>query len=109
DEKKVKQEKPKGAAPKGDGKAAAPKGDGKGKGKETAAETKPAERIPPRLLERFRAEIAPTLMKEFGYSNIMQVPHLTKIVVNVGVGEALTNAKALDSAVRDITTITGQK
>jgi large subunit ribosomal protein L5 len=48
-------------------------------------------------------------MKEFGYSNVMEVPRLTKIVVNVGVGEALQNAKALDHTVEDITTITGQR
>ena len=51
----------------------------------------------------------PTLMKDFGYSNVMQVPRLTKVVVNVGVGEAMENAKALDGAVEDMTTITGQR
>jgi large subunit ribosomal protein L5 len=61
------------------------------------------------LRERYRSEIAPTLMREFGYKNPLQVPHLDKIVVNVGVGEALTNAKALDGTVHDITAITGQK
>ena len=48
-------------------------------------------------------------MKEFDYSNTMQVPHVDKIIVNIGVGEALANAKALDGAVKDLTTITGQK
>ncbi len=62
-----------------------------------------------RLKQRYREEIQPALMEEFGYRNIMEVPRLEKIVVNVGVGEALENAKALDSTVRDITTITGQK
>lgn len=98
DEKKPKQ--PKGGAPK---EAAAPKGEGKGK-KEA-----PGERIPPRLLERYRSDIAPTLMKEFNYTNPMQLPHVKKVVVNIGLGEALSNAKALDAAVKDLTTITGQK
>lgn len=62
-----------------------------------------------RLREQYKGEIVPALMKEFGYSNVMEVPHLKKIVVNVGVGEALQNAKALDHVVRDITTITGQR
>lgn len=61
------------------------------------------------LKERFRNETTPSLMKEFGFANTMQVPKLEKIVVNVGVGEALDNAKALDAAVDDISTITGQK
>jgi large subunit ribosomal protein L5 len=61
-----------------------------------------------RLKERYKEEIVPTLMKEFGYRNVMEVPRLKKIVVNVGVGEALQNARALDHAVQDITTITGQ-
>jgi large subunit ribosomal protein L5 len=62
-----------------------------------------------RLQKRYREEIRPALMEEFGYRNIMEVPRLQKIVVNVGVGEALDNAKALDHAVQDVTTITGQQ
>ena len=62
-----------------------------------------------RLQKRYREEIRPAMMEEFGYRNIMEVPRLQKIVVNVGVGEALDNAKALDHAVQDITTITGQQ
>jgi len=61
------------------------------------------------LRERYQADHVPALMKEFGLDNPMQVPKLEKIVVNVGVGEALDNAKALDSAVEDIATITGQR
>jgi large subunit ribosomal protein L5 len=61
------------------------------------------------LRQRYRDEVVPALTKEFGYSNPMQVPRLTKIVVNIGLGEALTNAKAIDAAVTDVTTITGQK
>ena len=63
----------------------------------------------PRLKEQYLEQVVPTLQKELGYSNIMQVPRLQKIVVNVGLGEALQNAKSLDAAVQDITTITGQK
>jgi large subunit ribosomal protein L5 len=63
----------------------------------------------PRLKERFRKEVAPTLMKEFDLKNPMAVPHLHKIVVNVGVGEATQNAKVLDPAVNELAQITGQK
>ncbi|HEY67885.1 MAG: 50S ribosomal protein L5 [Chloroflexi bacterium] len=62
-----------------------------------------------RLRRLYLEEVRPALMKEFGYRNIMEVPSLRKIVVNVGVGEALENAKALDHAVQDIATITGQR
>jgi large subunit ribosomal protein L5 len=62
-----------------------------------------------RLKGRYRKEIVPILMEEFGYRNVMEVPRLVKIVVNVGVGEALQNIKALDHAVQDIATITGQR
>jgi len=62
-----------------------------------------------RLKEKYREEIVPELMKEFGYSNVMQAPKLEKIVLNVGLGEAISNAKALESAVADLTAITGQR
>jgi large subunit ribosomal protein L5 len=68
-----------------------------------------AERIPPRLKERYRAEIAAAMLEEFKYPNVMQVPGITKIVVNMGVGEAARDAKLIDGAVRDLTIITGQK
>jgi large subunit ribosomal protein L5 len=61
------------------------------------------------LKEQFQDEVTPALMKEFNLKNVMQVPKLEKIVVNVGVGEALDNAKALDSAVDDVSVITGQQ
>jgi large subunit ribosomal protein L5 len=64
---------------------------------------------PPRLKERYVAEIAPALREEFGYANVMQIPGLSKIVVNMGVGEAARDAKLIDGAVRDLTIITGQK
>ena len=62
-----------------------------------------------RLRDRFRAEVVPALMREFGYKNVMQVPRVEKIVVNVGVGEGGQDARALEHAVRDVTTITGQR
>ena len=61
------------------------------------------------LQEEYKEEIIPSLMKEFGYSSVMQAPGLKKIVVNVGLGEALDNAKAIDFALNDIELITGQK
>jgi large subunit ribosomal protein L5 len=61
------------------------------------------------LKERYATEVVPGLQKQFGYSNPMQVPRLEKIVINVGLGEALTNAKAVDACVGDIQAITGQK
>jgi large subunit ribosomal protein L5 len=61
------------------------------------------------LRQRYLEEVAPALLKEFSYDNPMQVPRVDKIVVNIGLGEALTNAKALDAAVGDLASITGQK
>ncbi len=63
----------------------------------------------PRLKDRYREEIVPAMVKEFNYSNVNQVPRVTKVVVNVGLGEALQNAKALERATGDIMTITGQR
>jgi large subunit ribosomal protein L5 len=62
-----------------------------------------------RLQDRYRAEVVPALMEEFSYKNVMQVPKLSKIVVNIGLGEAIQNARAIDAAVSDLSTITGQK
>jgi large subunit ribosomal protein L5 len=67
------------------------------------------EKVEPRLRQRYRADIAPALRKEFGYKNVMQTPALTKIVVNMGVGEAARDAKLIEGAVRDLATITGQR
>ena len=61
------------------------------------------------LRRRYRDEVAPALQREFGYGNTMQIPRLDKVVVNIGLGEAIANAKALDAAVGDLATITGQK
>ncbi len=63
----------------------------------------------PRLKDRYRSVIVPVLMKEFNYRNPMAVPRLRKIVVNMGLGEAISNAKLIDAAVQDLATITGQK
>ena len=63
----------------------------------------------PRLKKVYKDEIAPALMKEFSYTTPMQIPAIKKIVVSMGVGEALTNKKLLDAAVADLTQITGQK
>ncbi len=63
----------------------------------------------PRLKERFLSEVIQAMQREFGYQNVMQVPRLVKVVVNVGLGEALENVKALDAAAGDIATITGQR
>jgi large subunit ribosomal protein L5 len=68
-----------------------------------------AERVAPRLKQRYADEIAAALREEFHYPNVMQVPTLTKIVVNMGVGEAARDAKLIDGAVRDLAVITGQK
>ena len=62
-----------------------------------------------RLRERYQSEVVPALSKQFEYRNPMQVPRLDKIVVNIGLGEALTNAKAIDAASADVAAITGQK
>ena len=61
------------------------------------------------LRERYATDVAPALRKQFEYANPMDVPRLTKIVVNIGLGEALTNAKALDAAIGDLSAITGQR
>ena len=63
----------------------------------------------PRVLAKLREEVGPALMQEFGYTSPMQIPRLTKIVLNIGMGEALQNARAMESATRDLTLITGQR
>ena len=89
-----------------------------GKGGAAAAKAAPAAapakarstgQVPPRLRERYRAAIVPALMQERGYRNPHQAPRLDKIVINMGLGEAKENAKALDAAVADMVAITGQK
>ena len=62
-----------------------------------------------RLKEKYRNEVVPALKERFNYANVMQVPKIEKVVVNIGVGEAVGDPKALEAAVRDLETITGQK
>jgi len=62
----------------------------------------------PRLKERYKEEVLPVLMKEFGYRSVMEAPRMDKVTVNIGLGEAVANAKALDAASNDVATITGQ-
>ncbi|HHW84214.1 MAG TPA: 50S ribosomal protein L5 [Actinomycetales bacterium] len=79
---------------------------------ETAEKTTAAERsekVAPRLKVRYREEIAPTMLKEFSYGNVNQIPGITKIVVNMGVGDAAKDAKIIEGAIADLTAITGQK
>ena len=63
----------------------------------------------PRLLDKYKAEVVPALTKKFAYKNVMQVPKLDKIVINMACGDAVGNAKVLESAITDLTTIAGQK
>jgi large subunit ribosomal protein L5 len=88
------------------GDAAAPDGGAVADGATPAVAVAPPR---PRLQERYASEIAPALLKEFGYANVMQIPGLSKIVVNMGVGEAARDAKLIEGAVRDLSIITGQR
>src|SRR3569833_2510597 len=74
----------------------------------TAASTT-QETVQPRLMQRYREVIAKAMREEFGYANVMQIPGLTKIKVTMGVGDAARDSKVIEGAVRDLTTITGQK
>src|SRR5688500_20136881 len=75
----------------------------------TAEKSTPTPREPPRLKQRYREEIVGALRSEFASPNIMQVPGLVKIVVNMGVGDAAKDSKLMDGAIRDLATVTGQK
>ena len=89
-----------------------PQGGGRSRGRSRAqAQAKPAPqgRVLPRLLERYRVELAPQLQTEFSYANVMEIPRVEKVVINVGLGEALTNARAMDATMGDIAAITGQR
>jgi large subunit ribosomal protein L5 len=92
-----------------------PAGEKPGKPKAAQAPDKPArataprERVVARLSETYRREVVPALMKRFSYKNVMQVPHLEKISINIGVGQATQDPKLIDAAVRDLEAITGQK
>ena len=68
-----------------------------------------AEKVQPRLKERYRNEIRSSLQEQFGYGNVMQIPTVTKVVVNMGIGEAARDAKLINGAVSDLALITGQR
>ena len=79
------------------------------KGKPAAPPGPAAPAVPPRLRERYRQEIVPALMKQFLYRNRTQVPGLEKVVLNMGLGEAVANSKVMDAAVEELAAITGQR
>ncbi len=113
-EKGEKAEKPeKGPKPEKGGKPE--KGDKQPRGKQQAkaeVSDEPEDKLPhrtPRMLDRYRSSVAPSLMKRFSFTNVMQVPRLEKIVVNMGVGKAIADAKLLDEAVENLRSITGQQ
>ena len=108
------------ARPKGERGAKGAAGGRKGKAAKTEGQETPADgsapavvdALPPpkpRLLDLFRSQVMPTMMQEFEYGNVMQVPRIRKVVLNIGLGEALTNPKAIESATNDLTAISGQK
>ena len=109
---RAKASKPKATTPKSD---ATPAASTETKGPENAKSGRAASNGKYRqpeyqgLRRRYRDEVAPALQREFGYGNTMQIPRVDKVVVNIGLGEAIANAKALDAAVGDLATITGQK
>ena len=113
----VDKKKSEGAKPgKPDAKAGAkPTGKPAAKAAPAPAESAPEENVPtgpvptPRLKERYRQEIVPALMSDFGYENVMQVPRIVKVSVNIGLGEAITNSKAIEAASGDLALVTGQK
>lgn len=76
---------------------------------EVAKEQVSEIKVTPRLYEKYKAEIAPALMKQFSYKSKMEVPKLQKIVVNMGLGAAVQDSKILDEAIKDLETVTGQK
>ena len=77
---------------------------------ETITETNaPSARVKPRLKQRYQDEIKGALLQQFGYANVMQVPGVVKVVVNMGVGEAARDSKLIEGAIKDLTAITGQK
>ncbi len=88
-------------------KSSQPKTEKKAKAAKSSEETN--IKIPIRLFEQYKKDIIPALMKSFNYKNVMQVPKLEKIVVNMGVGAAVADSKVLDEAVKELESITGQK
>jgi large subunit ribosomal protein L5 len=92
-----------GKGAKGDAAQAAPES------AEPKAPKAPEEKLEPRLRDKYRKDIGPALMKRFGYKNTMQVPRLQKIVVNIGLGDAVANPKLIDTAVKELAAICGQR
>jgi len=85
------------------------KGEKAPKGKPEGAPAPQVPRVPARLRERYRSEIVPSLMKQFNYTNRMQVPEVEKVVINMGLGEAVSNVKVIDAAVAELGIIAGQR
>ena len=79
--------------------------------KQPAAEAKAANAPAPkpRMQERYKQDVAPAMIKDFGYGNVMQVPRITKVIVNIGLGESLLNPRAIEAAMGDLTAIVGQR
>lgn len=86
-----------------------PKNQKKGDKEQAAAASSYAPSEPPRLKVKYRKEVAPALMEKFAYKNVMQVPRPLKVVISMGVGQAIQDSKILDGAVKDLTAIAGQK
>ncbi len=96
---------------KAEGRPEAKAGKGKAEAKaEAKAEPKsePTPKIPARLRQKYLGEVVPALSKEFGYKNVMQVPHLKKVVLSIGMGESISNPKAMEAAEKDLSSISGQ-
>src|SRR5574344_995084 len=107
-EKAVKAEAPKAVKPAA--KAEAPKAEAKAapKAEKKAVKAVSEDKYENRLIKKYHDQVVPTLIKKFGYTSIMQAPKLEKIVINIGVGDATQNAKALEDSVAELATITGQ-
>jgi large subunit ribosomal protein L5 len=81
--------------------------EGKGNGEGSVSNLK-SDKVKPRLKEKYQQEVVPPLMQEFGYANVMAVPRLEKVILNIGLGEAIQNPKSIEGAERDLAAISGQ-
>ena len=106
---KGKQEQPKGGKAPSKGKPDPKSREQKGKGKSEVGERVERKLVPPRMREKYFAQVVPSLAKKFSYGNPMQLPRIEKIVVNMGLGQAVSNPKSTDGAVEELSEITGQK
>lgn len=109
EEKQEKKEKPAKAAKPQSGKAPAKQPAARQEADRAPRASGKEESVTPRLLTKYRTDVVPALMKRFKYKSLMQVPHLEKISINIGVGQATQDPKLVDSAARDLEMITGQK